>query len=141
MTPFRPTTRRGAMVLALALSLAATAAQALPPLRDNAHVTERLLAAQIGDVIRKTCPTIHPRIFTFLVETNRLKAYVQSLGYSDAQIDAYINDKAEQARIKAMAAAYMKANGVVEGDVESYCKLGHAEIARRSITGSLLYER
>jgi hypothetical protein len=136
MPPSRPT-----LALALALSLLAGVAQALPPLRDNAHVTQRLVGARIGDVIRRTCPSIHPRIITFMIETNRLKSYVLSLGYTEAEIEAFIEDKAEQARIKALAAAYMKANGVVEGDVESYSRMGRAEIARSSITGSMRYER
>ena len=122
----------------LALSLA-SAAWALPPLNRNAYINDRLVAAQIGDVIRKTCPSIHARILHALSEGRKLEKYARDLGYSKAQIDAFTGSKVEQQRVKDAAAAYMAANGVVPGDVESYCRLGRAEIARRSITGSLLY--
>ena len=41
-------------------------------------------------------------------------------------------------RIKAAAKDYLKAAGAVEGDVESYCKVGRNEIAKGTLTGSLL---
>ena len=47
-------------------------------------------------------------------------------------------EKAEKARINGLAVAYLKKAGAVEGDVESYCVAGRAEIAKGTMatTGS-----
>lgn len=129
------------LLAALALLLTAAPAQALPPLSSNTYINERLVAAQVGDLIRRTCPSISARLITAYREMKKLEAYAKRLGYSDAQIKAFINDKDEKARVKAEARAYMHAKGVVEGDRESYCRLGREEIAAGTITGSLLASR
>ena len=130
--------RAGIGAAVLALVAGATSAQALPPLRDNAYINERLLAAQIGDLIQKACPTISARDVYATYQAYRLKRYANGLGYSDRDINAFVKSKDEKKRVKDAAIAYMAAKGVVEGDAESYCILGRDEIARNTITGSLL---
>jgi hypothetical protein len=124
-------------VVALAVALASPA-RALPPLAENGYINERLLAAQIGDLIAKTCPSIVARETYALFQALKLKSYANDLGYSDAEIKAFIRAPAEKKRVRDAALRYMKAKGVVEGDPESYCTLGRDEIARKSITGTLL---
>lgn len=133
-----PRLARPLLAAAFALAVAAPA-PAAPSLRDDPHISERLLAAQVGDLIRRTCPSVGARLITAYREMKKLEAYARGLGFSDAEIKAFINDKDEKARVKAEARAYMRQKGVVEGDRESYCRLGRAEIAAGSITGSLLY--
>lgn len=128
------------ILLALAMSLvAAGAAHALQPLRENAYVNERLVAAQVGDIIRKTCPTIGARLLYAISQADKLEAWALKQGYSRDEIRAFIRDPGEKRRVRAEAEAYMAAHGVVVGDVESYCALGRAEIERGTITGSLLF--
>lgn len=129
------------VALTLGILLAAVEARALTALADNGYINERLVAAQIGDLIRKTCPDIGARMFYALNEARKLKGYALKQGYSEDQIEDFINSKAEKARVRALADSYMAANGVVKGDVDSYCALGRAEIARGSIAGSLIYEK
>jgi hypothetical protein len=138
MIPTRPRARRlGFPAAALLVAMAAPAA-ALPPLSENGYIHDRLLAAQIGDLIAKTCPSITARDTYALFQALKLKSYANDLGYSDAEIKAFIRSPAEKKRVKDAALRYMKAKGVVEGDAESYCTLGRDEIARKSITGTLL---
>ncbi len=123
----------------LGLGLLPARAGGLPPLSQNKYINESLIAAAIGEGIRRNCPTIGARIFRALGKANALKRYALSLGYSKAQIDAFINSPEDKARIIAAAKAYLAQNGVVEGQKETYCKLGRTEIAKGTLTGQLLW--
>ena len=70
-----------------------------------------------------------------------LKRYARDKGYPEADVRAFLKDPEQKARIKAEAAEYLKAAGAVEGDPESYCKVGRDEIAKGSLIGSLLRDR
>lgn len=126
----------------LALSLAlATPALALEPLPEEAFINDSLRAGRIGDVIRKTCPTIEARMFVVWSKLEDLKRYARDKGYAEAEVRAFLKDPEQKARIKAEAAEYLKAAGAVDGDPESYCKVGRDEIAKGSLIGSLLRDR
>jgi hypothetical protein len=134
------------LALAAALMLAvvpgaSARAQSLPPISTNQHVMERLLAASIGDAIRRNCPSITDR--TFVVRTEALKLYnhARSLGYDHEAIDGFLRDRAERRAVHRQRDAYLEANGVVPGDAESYCRVGRAEIESNSLTGRLLRVR
>ncbi len=129
----------------LLATIAATSAlaetNALPPLSTNEYINTRLIAAGIGHEIRETCPSISARMFYALWQAKKLQDYALDLGYSHDQIDSFINDMNEQRRVTGAVKVYMAENGVVEGNTESYCALGRAEIAKKSIAGSLLRAR
>jgi hypothetical protein len=126
--------------LACAVAVCATtaAAEANVPLSEEPHINEQLMAAAVGDVIRKTCPSISARLVTVYFKAKALEDYALDAGYGEDEIAAFLKNKAEKARIKAMAAEYMAANGVVKGDIASYCALGLAEIGKASTIGELL---
>ncbi len=125
-------------LIAVTLCATTAAAQATVPLAEEPHINEQLMAAAIGDVIRNTCPSISARMVTVYFKAKELEKYARDAGYQEDEVKAFLKNKAEKARIKGMAAEYMAANGVVEGDVESYCALGSAEIRKDSLIGSLL---
>lgn len=124
-----------AAVVALLVS---SPAFALEPLNTEKHINESLVAGRVGDVIRNTCPSISARMVVALQKLSALEAYALDKGYTEADVDAFLKNKAEKARIKALADAYLKAAGAVVGDEESYCKVGRAEIAKGTLAGSLL---
>lgn len=74
-------------------------------------------------------------------EARKLKRYALDKGYSEAQIDAFLDSREERQRIYREADRYMVANGVVNGEPETFCRLGREEIARKTIAGSLLVAR
>lgn len=125
-------------ILALVLAGSPVPAADLPPLSDNAYINERLIAAKIGDLIRRTCPDIEARRIFAIREALKLRDYALELGYSMDEIEAFVESDREKQRVTDAASAYLSANGVVEGDASSYCALGRAEIERGSITGTLL---
>ena len=124
----------------LALGATTASAQAAVPLNEEPHINNSLMAVAVGNAIRKTCPSISARMLVALSKGRELQNYALEKGYSKDEMEAFLDNKTEKARVKALAADYMAANGVVDGDVESYCTLGRAEIAKDSLIGSLLRE-
>jgi nucleotide-binding universal stress UspA family protein len=129
--------------LTLTLGVAAMLAAASPalaqvPLAEEAHINDSLRAGRIGDVIRNTCPTISARMFVVLMKIEDLKRYALDQGYSRDEVEEFIKNKDQKNRLKAEAAAYLAEAGAVEGDAESYCKVGRDEIAKGSLIGELL---
>lgn len=126
------------MRFALVLALAATPAFANPKIAADDHVTEALVGARMGDVIRNTCPSISARYFAVLGAMSDLKAYARSQGYTEEEVKLFLKDPEQKARISALADKRLAKAGVKAGDVESYCVAGRAEIAAGSATGKLL---
>lgn len=122
-----------------ALAGVSSAAQAdLPPINTNDHIIQSLLSAAIGDEIRKNCPTIDARMLRAFNEAKKLERYAQKLGYSDDEIETFLESKVERKAMRARRDAYLAQHGVKEGDAGSYCALGMEEIAKGSLTGWLL---
>jgi len=124
--------------LILAVFGVAAGASALTPLREETHINQSLMAGVVGDEIRKNCPTISARMFVAWQKLEALKIYALDKGYDRDEVRAFIKDPVEKARVKAMAEDYMAARGVTPGDPASYCALGEAEIARKSLIGVML---
>lgn len=130
--------KRMIITTAVALSLLAAPVAAKPPLRDVPAIDDALLDLGIADLVRKNCPDISARMLTAITYLYRLKDKARDLGYSDAEIDAYVDSDAEKARMRARGAAFFQARGVDTSDPQSYCALGRAEIQKSSRIGSLL---
>lgn len=117
----------------------ATPVAALPPLGDDDHVTQTLVSAAIGEAIRQNCGSISARMFRVLGKAKELERYALRKGYTETQIKAFLKSEKQRARIISLARAYLVENGVVENKEETYCSLGHAEIAKGTLTGYLLW--
>jgi hypothetical protein len=129
--------RRLAIILCLALASPALAQT--PPLSENAYVNDRLIQARVADRIRKECPSINARFAYAIGQARALESWALDQGYSRDQIDAFLDSRDDRRRIYAAAEDYLAANGAVTGDPDSFCRLGDAEIAARSVAGSLIY--
>ena len=77
-------------------------------------------------------------MITAYSKLKELEKYARAQGYSEDEVKAFMKDKTEKSRIKALSADYLKKAGAVEGDAESYCKAGRDEIAKGTLAGSLL---
>ncbi len=129
---------RNVLIAVTTVALMASPVAAKPPLRDVPAVDDALLDLGIADRIRKTCPTISARMLKAVSYVWDLKAQARALGYSEAEIDAYVDSEAEKDRMRARGRAFFKAKGVDTSDPQSYCALGRAEIQKSSRIGSLL---
>lgn len=124
--------------IALAGLLAATPVMAKPPLGEVPAIRDGLIAVAIAYEISEVCPTIRARTLTGIARLNGLRGTARQLGYSRQEIDSFINDQAEKDRLEALARQELTRLGAVRGDAASHCRVGQAEIARRSAVGSLL---
>lgn len=134
------------MIRASIVSLAAAVAivalsgslSAKPALKDVEYVREGLISVGIAYEISQRCDSIDARIFRGINFLNGLRGHARSLGYSDAEIDAYINDKDEENRLEGVARARLATLGAQEGNEASYCAAGRSEMASGSSIGRLL---
>lgn len=127
-----------AALLTTALLTFAAPALAREPLGEDPHIVNSLMSGRVADVIRNECSSISAKMFVVMGKLNDLETYARGKGYTEAEVKAFLKDKTEKDRIKAMAADYLAKAGAVPGDAESYCKVGRDEIAKGTLAGSLL---
>jgi len=125
----------------LATGIGAAPASEMTPLREEEHINNSLIAAGIGEMIRRNCGSISPRWFVVYRKTKALEKYALNLGYSEAEIEAFLEDENERDRVRKAVNDYLVANGVRKGEEATYCALGRKEIAARTLTGQLLWSR
>ncbi len=126
------------VLLALTLAVPAGATLAKPSLRDVPEIENIIFAAALAHEISGKCATIKARRLKALRMAWQLKSRANTLGYSDAEIRAYVQSDSEKARMRAKGERYLKANGVNYDNPDSFCTFGHAEIAKSSAVGALL---
>lgn len=136
---FRSLIAAAALVASLGPATATAAAQV--PLAQNSYITDRLVQARVADLVRRGCPSIDARMVRAFREARALKRHALDQGYTEAQIDAFLDSREERSRIYAQADRYMRDRGVVNGQPDTFCRLGRDEIARQTIAGSLLSAR
>ncbi|PYE84146.1 DUF5333 domain-containing protein [Pseudoroseicyclus aestuarii] len=124
--------------LIFGFAIVAGATAALPALRENDRIREGLIDAAIAYEIGDNCGTLSARLFDGLFFLNGLRNHALDLGYSRAQVDAFIDNDAEKDRLEELARQRFTRLGGTEGDEASYCAVGRAEIARGSQIGRLL---
>jgi hypothetical protein len=126
------------LVLGMTLVAGMAGAKAGSGLRNEADINDGLFVVAVADKIRRDCDAISPRIFRAYTFMNKLKDAALARGYSEDEIDAYINDDAEKAKMRERRNAYFRSKGASNLDPESLCALGRAEIAKDSRVGRLL---
>lgn len=122
-----------ALVCGLAGSLSAQTA-----LRDQPEVRDGIIFVGMAYEISEQCDDIRARTFRGLGFLQSLKRRASDLGYSDAEIDAYVNDRAEKRRLEAIAREQLLLLGVVTDDPATYCIVGRAQMAANTRVGWLL---
>lgn len=129
------------LVAALALASGSALAEGKVPLAKESHINTQLVAGAAGDILRNTCPTLSARMLVVWQKLRELERYARAQGYSEDEVTVFLKDRGQKARVKAEARAYLAAAGAVEGDVESFCAAGRAEIAKGTLVGQLLRSR
>ena len=107
-------------------------------LKDVERIREGIIATGIAYEISEQCSSISPRYLRGIGFLNSLKSHARDLGYSEAQIESYIDDSKEKKRLEAIARERLEALGAVAGSQTSYCAVGRAQIEAGSDIGRLL---
>lgn len=126
------------MVVLLATISLAGSLSAQAQLRDEPRVRDGIIYVGMAYEIAQKCDNIRARTLRGLTYLQSLRNTARNLGYSEAEIDAYIDDRAEKQRLEDIARAQLTALGTVTGDPASYCRVGQAQIAANTRVGWLL---
>ncbi len=137
MPAMKSVTRSGLLAGVLGVLLAAPLA-AQTPLRDVAKVRDGIVFVGMAYEISEQCDELSARLFRGLSYLNSLRSHARELGYSEAEIEAYIDDRAERDRLEAIARNSLAELGVVDNDAATYCAVGRAQIAANTRVGWLL---
>jgi hypothetical protein len=124
-------------LLALMLAVPAGAA-GKAPLRDVPQIDDKMLWVAIAIEIGDRCESIAPRTARGLNYLWRVRNEARQLGYTDAEIKAYVDSDAEKARMRGRGEDYVRAHGLNPELDADLCKLGQAEIAKGSQIGAFL---
>ena len=127
-----------ATLIGLILPLTATASAAKTPLREVAAIDNQMFAVAMAIEISDNCTDIRPRTVKGLAFLWDLAGQAKSMGYTEAEIDAYRKSDAEKARMRARGEAYMRDKGLDPKKKEDLGKLGRMEMAASSQIGSFL---
>ena len=127
--------------LALAATIGAARADQYEALRSDAQVENGVLIVAIGDIIRDNCPNIEDRRGRSIPFLIGLVQRAQSLGYSRSEVEAYVDDADERARVEARARQWMVQQGADLGSPETICAVARDEISAQSAIGRLIRER
>lgn len=131
MRPFKTWT--SAVVLGAML---ASTAQANPA--NVERVTEGLIAAGMAIELSDNCDGVRVRMIRGLSFLQGLKNHLHDLGYSGAEIDAYIDNRTEKQRLETIARQRLNALGVRTDDTTTYCTVAQTQIAEGTQIGRLL---
>ncbi|MDG3040767.1 DUF5333 domain-containing protein [Roseicyclus marinus] len=141
MKPYAKVMALSILVIATGLLTAAGSARAdrFDALRNDERLHNGLLAITIGRHIERTCPSIERRSLAANAFLLGLASHAMGLGYSRADVTAYVEDDAEQERYIALARSYFAERGVADdADTDGACRVGRDEIAAGSPIGRLL---
>ena len=127
-----------AIVAATVIAASTGHASAKPPLREVREIDDKIYYALIAYEIGEQCGSISARKMKGINDLWALGRRAKELGYTEAEIKAYIRSKEEKARMRARGEAWLKTKGVTYDDPETFCALGRAEIERNSAIGVYL---
>jgi len=128
------------IITALSLGIVALAGNlsAQTALKDVAEVRDGIIVVGMAYEISEQCDSISARLFRGVLYLNSLKNRARDLGYSDEEIDAYVNDSDEKRRLEIIAREQLASLGVVQGETSTYCAVGREQIAAQTPVGQLL---
>ena len=102
------------------------------------RVTEGLIAAGMAIELDDHCGNVSVRMIRGINFLQGLKTHLQDIGYSNAEIDAYIDNRSEKARLETIARQRLNALGVRTDDPATYCAVAQAQISAGTQVGQLL---
>ena len=125
-------------VLIVGFAVLAGATAANPEIGQIELISEGLINTAIAYEIDRVCDSIEPRTIEGINFLWSLKEHASELGYSDAEIRSFVDNEEEKARLEAIARQRLRDMGAIEGQPETYCTVGRAEMAGRTDIGRFL---
>ncbi len=126
------------LTLLAVLAAPAALADSRVALSEDSRLENGLVVVAVGNYLRRNCETIEARSVRGLSFLWSLQGRARDLGYSNAEIEEYIDNPADKARVDGKARAYLSSRGVDFGNPDTFCQVGREEIALKSTAGTLL---
>jgi len=120
------------------LAALTTSAEARVQLKDDATIEDGLKTVAIGKMLYKGCDRITPRRIKAFSFARSLQSRARALGYSDTEIDAYLDSDTDKTRVKSKARAYLASKGVDFAKPSTLCSVGAVEIQTETAVGQFL---
>ncbi len=120
------------------LAGAAGASAARPPLHENPPVVSAFYAIGLADEVRRNCDAIDARMLRAWRFLNAIERHARDSGYSEAEIDEFVRNRAAKERLRARIRADLAERGATPKTPDGYCAVGREEIAKDSVAGRLL---
>lgn len=139
LTPFRITAAAGVLVLTGLFTTIGHAQNAnWQVLRDDPEIHSGLTVISVGRHIQNVCDDIRPRLVRAWAFAEGLVDRAADIGVARRDVDAFIDDRTEQERYRAIMRDWFAAQGVDAADREAVCRVGRAEMSAGSQIGRLL---
>jgi len=122
----------------LCAALVSGGAQAQSSPGEVTRVTEGLIAAGMAIELGDFCNGVSVRLVRGISFLQGLKGDLRDSGFTDAQIDAYIDNDQEKDRLEAIARGRLADLGVVTTEPASYCRVAQGQISQGTQVGQLL---
>ncbi|ABD54099.1 DUF5333 domain-containing protein [Jannaschia sp. CCS1] len=142
ITPFRIVAAAGVLlVTGLFTTLGHAQSANWQVLREDPQIHAGLTVIAVGRHIQGICGDIRPRMVRAWTFAEGLVARAEDLGVGRADVDAFIDNRAEQERYTAIMIEWFAARGVDTGDEAAICRVGRDEITAGTPIGRLLRSR
>ncbi len=122
----------------LVFALTASPLAALAPLHQDQKIVSGFYSVGLADEVRKNCDRIDARFFRAYSYIKSLERYARKAGYSNSEIDQFVDNKQEKEKLRARIRADLAKRGASPKTPEGYCTVGREEIAKGSAAGRLL---
>ena len=99
------------------------------PMNQDPELERGLRLVAQGHFVRKYCDSVSPRVFRAYGLLNSLKSRAEELGYSEEEMEAYVDDPTEKARVEGLAKLDLEAMGAVFGQPDTFCDVAKTQIA------------
>lgn len=124
-------------LVAVTLMAMPMTAFALPPLISVDGIVDPLVEARAADVVRKGCGAYSVNIVRAYREAKALESQALKMGYTKAQVQSFIKDKAAKTVVKSRANELLRTLGAT-GDEASLCAAGDRLVQRSAIAAKLI---
>jgi hypothetical protein len=139
LTPFRIAAAAGVLVVTGLFTTIGHAQNAeWQILRDDPEIHEGLVVISVGRHIQGRCDDIRPRMVRAWAFAEGLVDRAADLGVERRDVDAFIENRAEQERYRDIMREWFAARGVDHSDRAAVCQVGRSEMSAGSQIGRLL---
>lgn len=121
----------------LAFSAFGTMASAQTTFLSVPELSQPLIEGRAADIVRKGCPAYKPNLVRALREIRGLERRAMELGFSKAEIQSTINDRASKDQVTAAAQKILRDLGHT-GDQASLCAAGDRLVQTSAVARRLI---